>query len=1274
MEYELDIEGYVLNVYFGCNNDDTTPYAGDMPEGYSTLEDWAENEEIKAWKIVDGNLVKDNAKEAELMDQFENEHNDNKNVSHKELVPLEDAINILNASQPYKTANKTGKFISLNDAKASQPDFRLTNIDPYAFDKINLMVTGKNILPNTATSKEIDGLTITQNSDRSITLDGTAIPEGETVEGTDLTINDAEQNKKAKIKRIKGITNQEAGIGKNKFRTIEQLGIDSTYTNGTLTLASATYNKSNKISVNGSNTYTLSVTNSSTNTRVYIREFDENDNPINIITTYLTTSSTFTPDANTAYIIVDFAPSSSDNFPITISNIQLEEGTTATAYEPYRTMPSPEFPSEIKNVSGDNDVTITNKNLFSGDYSQFDNEGGQGTTYAYFKLPTDNEVYTLTMTAKNDFPTSTVSLGFTRSGGTYTGGFVWCIPLSVGTILKGTKLSIQNKRNGIILPFVSMYYANAQTLQLFMSNFDIQLEKGSATDYVPYQQQTFRFDLGGKNLLNPSNVTTSNGITSTLNNDGSISSNGTPNNRDYNLTNYMDFNLPAGTYTFSIDHAREYEIVLCLRNANNEEEIHSIGSGDKSVVFTTSETNTGWYVWSRASSGTSINETIKIQLEKGSTPSRYSPYVANPIELCKIGNYQDYIYKSNGNWYVHKEIGKIVLDENTSLQLRNTSANNTYTYSFNSPFLYKIESSSVGETYSDYFKPIRSVTGVSSMYGNELVDVLGIALYYNANMPNTRAIYINSNVQLTSSWLGEHKPVVYYVLATPTDTQITDTNLINQLEALQDIQLYEDVAYVTTNSNPKAPMVLEYNLPYNIEYDLAGTINNVVPFLVFKKALDYFLSGLSNFNIKMYNYDGTDRTQIFSGSNGLINMSSDLVATHIVLEIPTETTYDELTLYPQLERGTEATAYETPKIKSAVIDFSNYIDRDTLTTSIDYILTDGAYVTASIDNELVDLDNIYIALFDGYNNVFAIQDVNIEMSYFINALDDGNVFATKLELNAAEGRFELSISEVQDEVDDKLDSADYTRASIVGKINDGTSQVQIEADNVSLAGKTIDLTSDNITIDSDNFSVDDEGNMECANANITGGEINLTGGNTVPKITVTNPNNPDIQMKLSSAMLVGSNSDGVELLKLFGNIGAIALYDTTSDNTIIMNGLTGEIACKKLTQTSIETDSATMNNTYVDAVENNHYEKAGNVVSYSFTITTKGTWNATTVFASNLPAPKANTRFVATNVNRNIPFRAEIRTDGTIRNAYSNTTPATGDVLEGHITYITDDN
>ena len=75
MRYILNSEGYVEAVTFGgfitCNNNSCTEYAGSVPSGYETLEEWNDNANIRAYKIVDGNLVYDSDKDTELQTLWE---------------------------------------------------------------------------------------------------------------------------------------------------------------------------------------------------------------------------------------------------------------------------------------------------------------------------------------------------------------------------------------------------------------------------------------------------------------------------------------------------------------------------------------------------------------------------------------------------------------------------------------------------------------------------------------------------------------------------------------------------------------------------------------------------------------------------------------------------------------------------------------------------------------------------------------------------------------------------------------------------------------------------------------------------------------------------------------------------------------------------------------------------------------------------------------------------------------------------------------------------
>ena len=147
------------------------------------------------------------------------------------------------------------------------------------------------------------------------------------------------------------------------------------------------------------------------------------------------------------------------------------------AYEPYTfgASPNPSYPQEVNTVKG-------YRNLFSGDFSQFNSEGGTGTTYGYFKLPDDNEIYTLALIAKNNYTVpSNTYLGFTGNGGNASDGFSWII--SQGMTITAGEIKSYSTKN---LRFISIYANNSTTLETIKNNFYIQLVKGEYKPYVPY--------------------------------------------------------------------------------------------------------------------------------------------------------------------------------------------------------------------------------------------------------------------------------------------------------------------------------------------------------------------------------------------------------------------------------------------------------------------------------------------------------------------------------------------------------------------------------------------------------------------------------------------------------------------------------------------------------------------------------------------------------------------------------------------------------------------
>lgn len=74
MRYILDDSGYIDSVSctpFNCKDKSCQEYTGTIPSGYETLAEWAQNANIRAYKLVAGNLTYDEAKAAELEAEWE---------------------------------------------------------------------------------------------------------------------------------------------------------------------------------------------------------------------------------------------------------------------------------------------------------------------------------------------------------------------------------------------------------------------------------------------------------------------------------------------------------------------------------------------------------------------------------------------------------------------------------------------------------------------------------------------------------------------------------------------------------------------------------------------------------------------------------------------------------------------------------------------------------------------------------------------------------------------------------------------------------------------------------------------------------------------------------------------------------------------------------------------------------------------------------------------------------------------------------------------------
>ena len=144
------------------------------------------------------------------------------------------------------------------------------------------------------------------------------------------------------------------------------------------------------------------------------------------------------------------------------------------------------------------------------------------------------------------------------------------------------------------------------------------------------------------------------------------------------------------------------------------------------------------------------------------------------MELCKIGTYQDYIYKDSDKWYLYKAIGKVVLNGSESWGVHGSIASWFY-----------VDNLISGNTLNDSNNSMLSNYFKQEKYSNVTTLTNGQFAYTPSG--NKRLVIKDTDYTTVAdfkNWLSTHNVTLYYILATPTTTEITDTTLINQLEEL----------------------------------------------------------------------------------------------------------------------------------------------------------------------------------------------------------------------------------------------------------------------------------------------------------------------------------------------------------------------------------------------------------------------------------------------------------------------------------------------------------
>ena len=452
--------------------------------------------------------------------------------------------------------------------------------------------------------------------------------------------------------------------------------------------------------------------------------------------------------------------------------------------------PTPSSPVDVNVVSGSNVINTSTKNLFD--------KNSNAITVGYIGA-NGNFVYDENLSYLNKFIKVNPNTKYTISSERNDVYRIAEYDLNKEFITRKYNEG-QSKKYTITTSNNTYYIKMAGTSTATLNS--LQLEQGStATTYEPHQGKELPLDLPVENLFDGGFQ------------QGTLRLNGAGDEATSNTrirTGYVSV-IPNTTYTISNNNSNIYQFGVGLYKSDNSyDSNHKIESGgwiNFPYTFTTQSDTYYLRMVFKNSTDTSLSPTgdYEIMVENNVKANAYTPYGTDPIELCKIGNYQDYFYRDNnkGKWYLHKEVGKYTLDgtNNAIIGKSGTTNNNLFISSVISDILIPTNNNESINVYCSHF-----IGGKSANY-LFLNNTLGIAvrttkdLSIGVTLENT-----NNTIALINTWLASNNVITYYPLATATDTEITGT-LKEQLEAIYNAPLYEETNI--TQENNDLPMVLD---------------------------------------------------------------------------------------------------------------------------------------------------------------------------------------------------------------------------------------------------------------------------------------------------------------------------------------------------------------------------------------------------------------------------------------------------------------------------------
>ena len=689
---------------------------------------------------------------------------------------------------------------------------------------------------------------------------------------------------------LKGNTQQQTYTGKNMLdiSAVSETSRGLTFTNnhnGTITVSGKTTASGawtwslsptsvNTLTLQSGHTYTQRVEIvSGTNVMRVVPSFKNSGGTITYNyfegTSTKTPSETMTCNAYNLYLN-NVAADTTFNFTL---RIWLEEGSDqSSTYEPYvggTASPNPDYPQAVRIVTGENTVRICGKNLLN-----INDNLTTGTSNQLHFEPNEDGSFHVYGTASTAWANATTVFPISLDTGTYrlsvtqaythrvyvhlnfedgTGGDYIIAPGNTTATLTLSKKAINVRVN----------LSGLTSGTTYDENIYLQLEKGSTvTRFEPYIGKDFEVNLG-KNLFDRSSYEYVAGYY--LGNNGVLTA-----QSGYNT--YICPCEPNTTYTISwgsvVPSAQNRCRIGCSADKPSSTNVNltllktTTNGVYSSPQTVTTSTDANWLAIDiRGLATSTLQDTADtLQIEKGSTATSYAPYFT-PIELCKIGTYQDYFYKSEDKWWLHKECDKITLDDMTKWTW-SSDRNRLYSSqsSLGISMVYPTNTNVNLQAFSDRF------IATSFQNGYNIATSGAYVVASNTGTISFRDIGVWEDA--TGAKTALNGTSLYYALATPTDTEITNATLKAQLDDISQANAYRQRTHINASA---ATGNVPHIIAAEVATDPSGTITNSGN-IYSKPKLTIFGSG----SVGVY-LNGVQMFQIALGTNDYITIDTAIM-------------------------------------------------------------------------------------------------------------------------------------------------------------------------------------------------------------------------------------------------------------------------------------------------------------------------------------------------------------------------------------------------------------